>query len=208
MSWALPAAIIGSSIIGGLASSSGAKAQANAANAASDVQRYMYDQTRTDYAPYREVGTSALRRLASEANQPFDQTPGYQFRFNEGLRAVNQNASAAGMLNSGQRLRALTQYGQGMAEQGYGEYANRLASLAGVGQTATGQTAAAGQAAAQGMGNAAMAAGQAKASGSAGWANAVNSGLNNAFLMYALSPNQGGAKASAPFWSAGLTGAP
>lgn len=174
------------SIVGGVLGAQGAKAQANAANAATDVQRYMYDQTREDYAPYREVGTSALQRLASEANRPFDQTPGYQFRFNEGLRAVNQDASARGLLNSGARLRALTQYGQGMAEQGYGDYANRLAALAGVGQTATGQTAQAGQAAANGMANAAMAAGNAKAGGSANWANAINSGLNNAFLMYAL----------------------
>jgi hypothetical protein len=66
-------------------------------------------------------------------------TPGYQFRFDEGQKAVESSAAAAGGLNSGKTLKALTQYGQNFASNEYGNYMNRLASLAGVGQTATTQ---------------------------------------------------------------------
>jgi hypothetical protein len=61
------AAILGGAVIGGVASMSAAGkaagAQRDAANQANATQRYMYDQTRDDQAPYRELGYSALDRL-------------------------------------------------------------------------------------------------------------------------------------------------
>lgn len=66
-------------------------------------------------------------------------TPGYQFRFDEGQKAVESSAAAQGGLNSGKTLKALTQYGQNYATGIYGDHMNRLAGLAGIGQTATTQ---------------------------------------------------------------------
>lgn len=63
-------------------------------------------------------------------------TPGYQFRLSEGQRAAERSAAARGSLASGSTLRALTRYGEGLAAQEYGDFANRLASLIGLGQTA------------------------------------------------------------------------
>lgn len=63
-------------------------------------------------------------------------TPGYQFRLGEGLRAVERSAAARGILGSGATLKGLQRYGEGLASQEYGDFANRLASLIGLGQTA------------------------------------------------------------------------
>lgn len=61
------AAILGGAAVGGLlnmkAAGDAADAQTAAAGQANATQRYMYDTTRADQAPYREVGVAALDRL-------------------------------------------------------------------------------------------------------------------------------------------------
>jgi hypothetical protein len=85
----------------------------------------------------------------------FYASPGYQFRFDEGQRGINANRAASGMMQSGDTLRALTRYGQDYASNEYNTQLNQLFSVAGLGQTATGQgNALAGQYGAQvGMNN-------------------------------------------------------
>jgi hypothetical protein len=51
----------GSNIISG---NKAAKAQKQAAQQGADVQRYMFDQARSDQEPWRDAGTGALRKLA------------------------------------------------------------------------------------------------------------------------------------------------
>jgi len=69
----------------------------------------------------------------------FYASPGYQFRFDEGQRGINANRAASGMMQSGDTLRALTRYGQDYASNEYNTQLNQLFSVAGLGQTATGQ---------------------------------------------------------------------
>jgi len=69
----------------------------------------------------------------------FYASPGYQFRFDEGQRGINANRAATGMMQSGDTLRALTRYGQDYASNEYNTQLNQLFSVAGLGQTATGQ---------------------------------------------------------------------
>lgn len=69
----------------------------------------------------------------------FYASPGYQFRFDEGQRGINANRAASGMLQSGDTLKALTRYGQDYASNEYNTQLNQLFSVAGLGQTATGQ---------------------------------------------------------------------
>jgi hypothetical protein len=85
----------------------------------------------------------------------FYASPGYQFRFDEGQRGINANRAASGMMQSGDTLRALARYGQDYASNEYNTQMNQLFSVAGLGQTATGQgNALAGQYGAQvGMNN-------------------------------------------------------
>jgi hypothetical protein len=111
-------------------------------------------------------------------------TPGYQFRFDEGQNAVQASAAAAGGLNSGKTLKALTQYGQNFASNEYGNHMNRLAGLANIGQTATTQIGQWGQGYAQNAGNNLMHSGAARASmygqqgqNYAGMAGAIGGGI-------------------------------
>lgn len=57
------AAILGGSIISGLASDSAASKQAGAAGQSIDEQRRQYDLTRQDMAPWRQAGELSLSRL-------------------------------------------------------------------------------------------------------------------------------------------------
>jgi len=69
----------------------------------------------------------------------FYASPGYQFRMDEGNRAITGNRAASGMLQSGDTLRALNRYGQDYASNEYNTQLNQLFNVAGLGQTATGQ---------------------------------------------------------------------
>jgi hypothetical protein len=119
--------------------------------------------------------------------------PGYQFRLNQGSQALERSAAARGGLNSGALGKALTQYGQEMGSQEYGNAYNRwnndignrfnrLSTLAGMGQSATGQVGAYGTNAANSIGNNLTDIGNAQASGQIGsanaWANGINGALN------------------------------
>lgn len=219
------AAIAGAAVVGGVATSvagsKAAKAQKAGAQAAADAsdrateatiaeQRRQYDQTRADYAPYRETGYKALDTLAGlygvggakiDPTAALEATPGYKFQLEQGLQAVDRQNSARGALNSGGADKARMRYASGLAASNYDSYANRLAALAGVGQSATGSTAAAGSAAANAItsaygtnaattGNAAIAAGNASASSYANTGSAINGTVNNLASLYLY--NQGG----------------
>lgn len=201
--WLIPAGIVGAgaltSIIG---SQKAADAQVSGANAAADAQRYMYDVSRADYAPYRDIGANALYQLAAGTGVEYEGAPGtiedryatamnrfatspdYQFRLSEGIKALDQSAASRGRLRSGSQDKAIAEYGQNLASGEWNNYMNRLASQAGIGQSATAGTTQAGMTSAANTGNALMQSGAARASGYAGGASGVNSALNNALYYY------------------------
>lgn len=185
--------IAGATVVSGAIASDGARsagrAQEQAANAARDEQARQYDQTRADWAPWREAGQGALNRLTAASTgdmSGFYKDPAYDWQRSEGMRGIQQSAAARGGLKTGNALKTLLEYNQNMAKTSYGDWWNRQAGLAGIGQNATAATAAAGQNAANNSSNALMAAGDARASGimgaANGWSNAINSGVNNYML--------------------------
>lgn len=117
----------------------------------------------------------------------FFKDPGYNFARTEGDRGIEQSAAARGGAASGNALRELAQYNQGLASQGYGDYYNRLAGLAGIGQSGVSGTTAAGTNAANNISTYNIGKGDARASGIIGsanaWSNGLNSTLNN-FLLF------------------------
>lgn len=125
----------------------------------------------------------------------FYKSPGYQFRFDEGLRALDRSAAAKGRLLGGGYGRELMRYGQGIASSEFGNYANRLAQLAGFGSggqssqdlTQPGGAGAYGATATslgRGLADTMNFGGTARASGYVGGANALNDSLGNyAFLL-------------------------
>lgn len=146
----------------------------------------------------------------------FQKDPGYDFRMAEGQKAIERSAAArSGSLN-GATLKAIGRYGQDYAS---GEYTNaynrfnndrtqrfnRLATVAGVGQTAATNLGATGTQVAANIGNTTnngiTSAGAAQAAGTVGAANAWNSTgqtLGNYYLqnqwMKSLNPGMSSAE--------------
>lgn len=136
-------------------------------------------------------GGTTPQQAQTNAFAQFQTDPGYQFAFDEGQKALTNSAAARGILNSGATAKALTRYGQGVADQQYGNYFARLQSLAGLGQTATTSTGQFGAQSAANQGNALMAAGNARASAYGGVATSANQGIQN-YLAYTMNQNGGG----------------
>jgi hypothetical protein len=204
--WMIPAAIIGSALLGSSASKKAASTQADAANRAADLQMQQFERQVELQEPWRQAGITALNKLTPLATEytpfgmdQFQQDPGYAFRMSEGMKALERSAAARGGLLSGGMLRGAQRYGQDLASQEYMNAFNRyqaernarlnpLQSLAGVGQTATNQLGQAGQAMASNVGQALGAAAQARASGYVGGANALTQGLGT-YLNYQQGQN-------------------
>jgi putative NIF3 family GTP cyclohydrolase 1 type 2 len=217
----MPAAIpVVAAVAGGYIASQGAKSaastQAASTDRAADLNWQQYQQTREDQAPWRDAGKVALSQLVgglapgNEYNRSFTMSdsqadPGYQFRLSEGEKGINNASAARGSRYSGATLKALARFNSDQASQEYGKAYdrynndvstrfNRLASVAGVGQTATNQTAAAGASAAATTGQAIQDAGTARASGYVGTSNAVNGALgqiSNYYTLQSLLPKTG-----------------
>lgn len=102
----------------------------------------------------------------------FYNSPDYQFNMSEGLKGVEGSAAAGGGLYSGRNLRALQETGAGIASNQFNNYTNRLASLAGIGQTAATNLGGLGAQYAGNIGSLLSNQGNARASGIAGSANA------------------------------------
>ncbi len=200
--------------------SKAAKAQKNAANQQITESRREYDTSRADYAPWRDTGKAALDRMASiyglnptaggsgaPATAPdyssFYASPDYNFRYGEGLKAIDRGAAASGLLHSGAAVKAEERFGSGIAAGEFGNYWNRLAGVAGVGQAATDTTTQAGMNATGQINNAYQQAGNARASSYANTGSAVNSGINNVLSAYLYS--RGGGFGTAPTGSTGTT---
>lgn len=107
------------------------------------------------------------------------QTPGYQFRFDQGMEALNNSLASTGNRLSGRAVKGATRYGQGLASTEYQNRFNRLASLSGRGQASVQNTGAAGMQMAGNVGNALMAGGRAQAMGIAGKNQAIQGGIGN-----------------------------
>lgn len=202
------------SIAGGAMQSSAARKagdqQAAAAREATALQERMYNQTRADNEPYRAAGAGALTGMQSADFQrdftaaDFNKDPGYDFRMQEGQKALERSAAARGGLQGGAFGKALSRYGQDFASNEYGNAYNRfnsdrdrrfgrLNSIAGMGIGANNANAQAGSNYANNAGSNMM--GAANAQGAAGiasanaWGGAL-SGIGKAGMDYSAMNSQ------------------
>ena len=116
--------------------------------------------------------------------QGYQQSPGYQFRLQEGINALDTSAAARGQLSSGATMKAAMRYGQDYGTNDWSNYMNRLAGLTDSGMAAAGGQAAAATNTAAGVSNAYSNIGNAQAAGAIGVGNAFSSGLNNISSIY------------------------
>ena len=94
-------------------------------------QAAVYGDMTSGLQPYQTAGTYGLNKLQSTAGTfNFDSTnlqndPGYQFQLQQGMKALSNQGSAAGLLNSGSTLKAMANYSQGLAGTSYQNAYNR-----------------------------------------------------------------------------------
>ena len=110
--------------------------------------------------------------------------PGYRFRMQQGIRALDMSAAASGGLLTGGHLKALEEFGQGYASQEFGNIYSRLAALAAGGQGAAVNSGYMGQGSANAIGGYLTNQGNAQAGGTMGSYNAVGQGLGNLAFLY------------------------
>lgn len=222
------AAIAGGAVVGGIGSmvagNEAAGAQRDAANTAADVQRQALAQMQQNQQPYMGAGQDALAQyqalLASGQLSPqfsfnptmaqLEQTPGYQFAMQQGLKGVQNSAAAKGLGYSGAQIKGAENFGTGLASQTYQQQyqnalqnfntnyqvnqnaANRLSGLVSLGQNAAAGVGNAGIQVAGNVGNALIGAGNAQAAGYTNMGNALNNGIGNATQGYFLNQALGG----------------
>lgn len=135
------------------------------------------DQFFDDYGAAQDYASE--NATAGTPYAGFKETPGYQFRLDEGRGALEASAATRGGITSGSALKALTRYGQDYASGEHNNYLNRLAGLAASGQNAAAGLASANQNYAAQAGNALSGIGNAQAAGAIGVGNALMGGINN-----------------------------
>lgn len=194
------------------AASDAAKLQEAGQAAALEELKRQFDLSRADQMPWLTAGKDSLAQLSALmapggeltrkfSAADFEADPGYQFQLAEGEQAANRAAAARGGYNSGRTLKELLRYGQGLAnttyQDAYNRYNtdqsnlyNRLAGIAGTGQTAATTLGNAGANYAANVGNtltgganaqaaSRIAGANARTSGYMGAANAITGGINN-----------------------------
>lgn len=128
------------------------------------------------FEPYKKAGVNALRNLEDRINAgpgEFTKSPGYDFRLQQGVNALDRSAAARGKLLSGSQAKAITQYGQDYGSSEYQNWLNQwYQSL-----TPYQNLASTGLNAASGVGQGLMNAGEAQAAGTVGASNILSSWL-------------------------------
>lgn len=195
---------IAAGIIGGIkqtgAVKNATKAQTASADAATAETRRQYDTTRNDLAVYRDGGGVAQKAYDFEIGigaKPenyggYTKTPGYDFRMQEGMNALQASAAARGGLLSGAALRDSQKFGQDYGTNEYGNYLARLGGRADIGAQAATNTGNFGAQAATNIGNIGMAKGNAQAAGAIAQGNAWNGALTNALSGWNYQKSLGG----------------
>lgn len=211
---------LGGAVLQGNAAKSAAQTQANSAQNATNAELSMFGTTQKNLAPYMGAGTNALSALdfglgigPNKGGGPpgmtygglmkpftasqYQQSPGYAWQMSQGIDAVQNSAAAAGGIGGGNTLKALTTYGQGLANTDYQQALQNYMAQQQQSYSMLGQTANAGQNAAAGLGGISaqvggqvggniIGAGNAQAAGTIGQANAIGGGINSLAQLSAL----------------------
>jgi hypothetical protein len=194
------AAIIGGSALLGAGASvyganKAASAQKKAAAQAGQIQKDQYEQTRSDLAPYRDVGSNALSRYQNllgmngqDAYQSslndYQQSPFLSQLVKDTQRGVDASSAARGGLFSGATAQAIGDRTGQLYLGDFNNYLSRVGGLVDTGASAATQTGQFGANAAAGRSQAATQAGNAQAGGFINMANGVNNALSQGATLY------------------------
>jgi hypothetical protein len=169
-------------LLGHNAADQASDAMVGAADRALAENQRQFDTTRSDLMPWMDAGKNALGRMQDP--NAFAASPDYGFRRDEGMRGIENSFASRGMGQSGNALKALTEFNSGLASGEYNDWWNRQAGVAGVGQNTAVNLGGIGASAANARGNYLTNAGDARASGVLGKNTALAGGLNDAFYNH------------------------
>jgi hypothetical protein len=190
------------------AATSAAGQQYAATQDAARVQREMFDILNKQQEPYRVAGTGALTKIGTmlpdltrmPTAADLRAMPGFEFGLNQGVGATGQamNVGGGGSNVDLARRKFAIDYATNVGLPQYtaqqSNIYNRLASLAGIGQTAVGQTANLGTSTAGNIGQLGIGGASALGAGQIGAANAMAGGMQgigNAATLASLLQPQG-----------------
>ena len=166
-----------------------AQIQADSANRSADLQYKMYQEAVGREQPWITAGTGAVNQYSGLLNLPgyakidptgyLRSTPGYDWQLGQGVNALDRSAASRGMLLSGPQAKAVTKYGQGLADTTYNSLMDRLYGLSNQGQSAASLAGNQGMTTGQNMGNAYMSGANAQAQGLYNAYNARESAYQN-----------------------------
>jgi hypothetical protein len=145
-----------------------------------------------DFATLQEAQNYANANQTGGTPWEWQQTPGYQFRMDQGLDALDASAAARGGLYSGAAMQDALKFGQDYASNEYGNIFNMLGGLSTTGMNAAGMNASAAQNTANGVSNALAGIGNAQAAGAIGGANAWSNALGDAYGVWNYQKQMGG----------------
>lgn len=217
----VPAAIVGSSVLGAGASLLGGSQQAKAAKGAQATQMAMFNQTQQNLSPFLAAGQQGATGLegllgvgpgAGPGGAPdsaammarLAQTPGYQFALQQGLQATQNSFAAQGLGQSGPALKGAAQYAEGLAST---TYQNQIGNFQNLMQTGANAAIGLGQqsnVAAQQAGQFGTSGAAAGAAGLVGASNALGGGGVNAALFNQLGMFGGSSGGAGQFAGAGV----
>jgi hypothetical protein len=113
----------GSALLGG-------SSQKKALRQAADLERQNISKSEAEFAPFLQTGMRASSRLGDElasgslsgqlSAEDLISDPSFDFRFNEGVRAINASNAFRGLGNSSRAARDLISFGQGLASTEFG----------------------------------------------------------------------------------------
>lgn len=162
MSWIA----VGSAVVGlyganraGKAAKEGAQASQAGTDASIEEQRRQFDITQGNMQGGIDAGNRArtqMEALNGGDFSSFQQSPDYQFAFDQGMQGLDRSAASRGSLYSGGADADRIKFGQGMANQNYGTYYSRLSDLATGGNATAGALGSLGANMANNIGNLTM----------------------------------------------------
>lgn len=126
---------LGTDLTGGKAMGRARDAQGLARDQANAASEQAWARQQAEMEPWKAAGAKALAGL--QDGSFFEKDPGYQFRLDEGNKAINAAMSARGNVGGGAALKELSRYGQGFASNEYQNAWNRTNQLANYGNQAS-----------------------------------------------------------------------
>lgn len=189
---------------GGDMAMGGAQQAYQAAQTANSQNQAEAQRGREAISPWTSAGGSALNRISSllglghfvnndgtynldnsnargdqdNALAAFQTSPGYSFRRQEGINALDRSAAARGMLLSGKQVKGVQTYGDGLASDEYRNYMGDLMGVSGQGAGATSGANATSAGLVSGGSNALVSGGRSLFDGAAARGSAYSAGAN------------------------------